>query len=78
MRPATVLAVLLVIAGCQTRAPVVTRSDGTFVTITQPRGDSQRSAKDLADQTCGKHAVEITKLCVDSRCREEELKFWCR
>jgi hypothetical protein len=75
---ATGLALLLILGGCQSAPPVVTRNDGAFLTIAQPRGDSQRAAKDLADQTCGKHAMLLSKLCTDPRCDREELKFWCK
>ena len=79
MHAATVLALLLIVAGCRAAAPpVVTENDGAFLTITQPRGDSQRAAKQLADQTCGKHAMLLSKLCTDQRCDQEELRFWCK
>jgi hypothetical protein len=75
---ATALALLLGLMGCRSAPPVVTRNDGSFVTITQPRGDPQREAKQLADQTCGKHAMLLSKLCTDPKCDREELKFWCK
>jgi hypothetical protein len=77
MHAATVLALLLLICACQPTPPVVTGRNGALVTITQPRGDPQRAAKDLADETCGKHAVLLSKLCTDTNCRQEELQFWC-
>jgi hypothetical protein len=78
MRAAAVLALLLLVAACRSAPPVVSESDGTFVTVTQPRGDPQREAKQLADQACGGHATLLSKLCSDPRCAQEELKFWCR
>lgn len=79
MHATTVLALLLIVAGCRAAAPpVVTQNDGAFLTITQPRGDSQHDAKLLAAQTCGKHAMLLSKLCTDARCDQEELKFWCK
>ena len=78
MHAATGLALLLILAACHPAPPVVTENNGAFVAITQPRADSQREAKLLATRTCGKHAMLLSKLCTDSECDQEQLKFWCK
>ena len=73
--PALTVALL---AGCATGEPRVTSFDGSMVTIVQSHAIPQKNAKALADQTCGRRATQLSKICTDPKCETEQMVYWCR
>jgi hypothetical protein len=82
MRSASLpLVVLGALAGCAGEPPTIVRSDGTFVTVTQPEHTRQSATKEVADGYCqehGKRATFLSDVCPDPTCAQKELTFWCK
>ena len=79
-RPLLALAVLG-LPSCAGLPPTVTRVNGPFVTVSQPRHTEQSVVKQVAQSYCeqqGKKDTLLTTLCADATCPEREITFECR
>lgn len=72
------LAFALVLGACSSGGPVVTKYEGSMVTIEQRRSVPQKDATPVARATCGGPTTLLSKICTDARCTMERLIYWCR
>ena len=70
-----------ILAGCATTPPEILKSDGYFVTVSQPRNVRESAARKVARAYCeqhGMHATRLSSACSEPTCAIREVTYWCR
>jgi putative hemolysin len=81
MRAGRTIAMCLALAGCQGAPPEIVKTDGSFVTVSQPRHTKEAAAKEVANSYCrqqGLRAVFLSDACPEAACAERSITYWCR